>query len=98
MNLYLISQDANKGYDTYDSAVVAAESPEEAVKIYPCEGTIKFIWDEEVQNWYLLRADKSRVYRKNWTAWTSPKNVKAVLIGTAIRREAGCICASFNAG
>lgn len=30
MNLYLISQDVNNDYDTYDSAVVAAESEEEA--------------------------------------------------------------------
>lgn len=30
MNLYLISQDVNRSYDTYDSAVVAAESEEAA--------------------------------------------------------------------
>jgi len=35
MNLYFISQVENCGYDTYDSAVVRAESPEEAVKINP---------------------------------------------------------------
>lgn len=26
MNIYLISQDVNRGYDTYDSAIVLAES------------------------------------------------------------------------
>ena len=30
MNLYLISQEHNRNYDTYDSAVVAAESEEAA--------------------------------------------------------------------
>lgn len=30
MKLYLISQDLNNGYDTYDSAVVAARNEEEA--------------------------------------------------------------------
>ena len=35
MNLYLISQDVNNNYDTYDSAVVQAKSEEEARKIYP---------------------------------------------------------------
>jgi hypothetical protein len=35
MNLYLISQNVNYSYDTYDSAVVQAESEEEARKIYP---------------------------------------------------------------
>ena len=33
MNIYLISQETNKGYDTYDSAVVFAESEEEAMQI-----------------------------------------------------------------
>ena len=35
MNLYLISQDTNNDYDTYDSAVVAAESEDIAQTIHP---------------------------------------------------------------
>ena len=35
MNLYLISQDENTDYDTYDSAIVAAENDKEAVNIHP---------------------------------------------------------------
>ena len=35
MNLYLLSQGTNSGYDTYDSCVVAAETPEDAVTITP---------------------------------------------------------------
>ena len=35
MNLYLISQEVNNGYDTYDQAVVCAESAEKAVLISP---------------------------------------------------------------
>jgi hypothetical protein len=35
MNLYLISQDDRDDYDTYDSAVVAAETEEEARSINP---------------------------------------------------------------
>lgn len=35
MNLYLISQTENEDYDTYDSAVVAAETPEDAARIHP---------------------------------------------------------------
>lgn len=35
MNLYLISRQPNHNYDTYDSAVVAAETPETAVTIHP---------------------------------------------------------------
>jgi len=35
MKLYLISQDVNDDYDTFDSAVVVAENEEEAKKIHP---------------------------------------------------------------
>ena len=36
MKLWLISQSVNNDYDTYDAAVVAAETEEEAKKIHPC--------------------------------------------------------------
>ena len=35
MKLWLISQDVNNNYDTYDSAVVAAETEEEARVTFP---------------------------------------------------------------
>lgn len=35
MNLYLISQDVNNGFDTYDSAVVCADSEQEAQAVSP---------------------------------------------------------------
>lgn len=35
MNLYLLTQDVNVDWDTYDSVIVCAESEEEAVKIHP---------------------------------------------------------------
>lgn len=35
MNLYLIRQEINNGYETYDSAVVVAESTEDAAQIDP---------------------------------------------------------------
>ncbi len=35
MNLYLIYQNENNDYDTYDSVVVCAESEEEARDIHP---------------------------------------------------------------
>lgn len=42
MNLYKISQNVSQGYDKYDSAVVAAESEEQARNTHPT-GT----WDNE---------------------------------------------------
>jgi len=38
MNLWLISQTDVKGWDTFDSAVVAAETEEEAKLMYPGNG------------------------------------------------------------
>jgi len=35
MNLYLLTQDVELGYDTYDSVVVAALTEEQAKKIHP---------------------------------------------------------------
>lgn len=35
MNLYLIWQEENNDYDTYDSAIVCAKNGDEAVKIHP---------------------------------------------------------------
>lgn len=35
MNLYHISQSVNNGWDTYDSAVVAAETVEQAAATHP---------------------------------------------------------------
>jgi len=42
MKLFLISQDEDCGYDTYDSAVVAAETPEEASKMHPSGDNKRF--------------------------------------------------------
>jgi len=35
MNLYLLTQTVNNNYDTFDSAVVAAETEKEALRIHP---------------------------------------------------------------
>jgi len=45
LSLFLISQDENKGYDTYDSAVVVATTEEEARKIHPSGSQNKREWD-----------------------------------------------------
>jgi hypothetical protein len=49
MNLYLLTQEVNRGYDTYDSCVVAAESAEDARVIQPRE--IEFEPDENFSWW-----------------------------------------------
>jgi hypothetical protein len=52
MNLYLISQALNSNYDTYDAAVVAAETIEEARLTHPADTE----WDglaEKYVTWVL---------------------------------------------
>jgi hypothetical protein len=47
MNLYYLSQDDERGYDTYDSCIVAAETEEEARLIRPGYGD----WGERYGTW-----------------------------------------------
>ena len=85
MNLYRISQSENRNYDTYDSAVVAADSPEDAQGIHP--------GDYGEGEW-------TPAYHGQQGTWVWDKSkVTVELIGMAdpsIKR--GVILASFNAG
>jgi hypothetical protein len=86
MKLWLISQDINTGYDTYDSAVVAAEDEASAKLIHP-SGDRQMVW-----------RDTGHVDR-DYGAWTSKEHVQCRYLGEATSNvEAGVICASFNAG
>jgi len=82
MNLYLISQDVNNDYDTYDSAVVAADNEEAARMFHPglYEG---FDWNGVGGCGSWCDAKDVKV-----------EFIGIAKHGT-IR---GCICASFNAG
>lgn len=87
MNIYRISQTTHTGYDTYDSAVVIAESEENARWMHPEDGsciTEDITAGEDSYNWY----------------WTHPDNVIVELIGKASEQLNApiVICASFNAG
>lgn len=92
MHLYLISQSVNADYDTFDSAVVAAESAEEARKIHPSVG-----WDYEnhgpVSEWW-----NSKPSRLN--CWANRlEEVTVDYLGYSDHiTEAGVILASYNAG
>ncbi len=55
MKLWLISQDENRDYDTYDSAVVAAETEEEARSIHPGE------YGEGGKEYWVARPDQVKV-------------------------------------
>lgn len=85
MKLWLISQDTNSGYDTYDSAVVAAEDEAAAKLTHPSE--------------YSKEWKETGTEDRDYGAWTSKVNVKCRYIGEAAPDvKAGVVCASFNAG
>ncbi len=95
MNLYRISQNVNEGYDTYDSAVVAAESSDIAKLIHP-DGHYQWI----DRAWKAQRADLSWYEEgARYGSWTLPENVQVEHIGSAKEGTVeGVIVASFNAG
>ena len=96
MNLYLISQTENSGYDTFDSAVVAAPTPQEATEIHP----YGYLWanGEWTYPGGINSPSRGTPVRHDGT-WCSPSQVSATLIGAAKEGTSpGVILASFNAG
>ena len=47
MKLYLLNQIQNRGYDTYDACIVAAENEDAARLITPCPRE----WGDEFSTW-----------------------------------------------
>ena len=91
MNIYLITQNHNNGNDTYDKAVVIAESAEAAKIMLPTVVT------EDDRAWYIESYGESFPL---WTVigWADPEHVTVTLVGVAESTEAGIVCASFNSG
>ena len=86
MNLYLIRQNMNRDYDTYDSAVVIANSEEEAKTIHP-EG---YRWKDNKWRGGMFYSQRT---------WCHPEHVTVELIGTPTSGDVGdVLIASFNAG
>lgn len=84
MNLYKISQTVNNDWDTYDSAIVAAENEEEARKINPSIYVEGEWWNDDYTS-------------GSWCSTLEQVNVE--LIGIAKEgTKKGIIVASFNAG
>lgn len=105
MNLYLISQTERKGYDTYDSAVVAAQTPEEARLTHPREWE-PLLWCEALKSWetpenisyFYVYPDRHWCYdRGDWASHTSHVEVKLIGVASPSIKE-GVVCSSFNAG
>ena len=85
MKLYLISQTENGGYDTFDSAVVAAPDENAAKEMHPDGKLLKtsLDWKAETATWC-----------------HSKRKVKVEYLGIAVKgtKRGDIICRSFNAG
>jgi len=97
-NIYRISNEVNNDYDTYDSAIVVADSPEDAKLVHPssdAETKVKF-WDGR---WWFIDS-KGDAHEHYNSSWCLPADVGVELVGKAAKGfEPGTvICASFNAG
>lgn len=98
MKLWLISQSVNNNWDTFDSAVVAAETEEEARMTYPTHyaGVVADrFWDGST---WLFRGSNGTVHRLGYSCWTTPDNVTVEFLADGYDGPAGTVCASFNAG
>lgn len=83
LNLYRLTQTQRRGYDTYDSVIVAAKDEESAKKIHP---SVLTGWPEH-----------SLFCNRSWC--DNPEYVTVELIGSASTNiTEGVILASFNAG
>jgi hypothetical protein len=92
MKLWLISQSKVAGYDSYDSAVVAAETQEAAQLMHPGG----YVWRD--CGWGLQLTSGTWHIDNSFGDWPAFNDVTATLIGDAAEGVTGVICASFNAG
>ena len=93
--LFLVYQRENNDYDTYDSAVVAAYTIDEAKDIHPSNNH-----EESVTQMTAMAKDDTDGYMYELSSWAEIQHIKADYIGIAdIHITAGeIICSSFNAG
>lgn len=89
MKIWLISQDERQGYDTYDSAVVIAETEEEARMMSPC---VRFSFGPDDTEFY----DFTGCVRE-WAS--SPDKVTVKYLGEADSAlPKGSVCGSCSNG
>ncbi len=83
LNIYLLTQNDNNDYDTYDSIIVCAKNPIDAKSIDP--------YGEEYKNY------KESNFMTSWAKYKSA--IKCKKIGVADNKiKRGVVLASYNAG
>ena len=95
MKLWRIWQNENKGWDTFDSAVVAANTAEEARCTYPEKYGGNTHWNGS--KWSRQLRDGKVVDGSSY-CWTTPEYVSVEFLADGYDGPAGIVVASFNAG
>jgi hypothetical protein len=91
MNIYKIEQDIVNDYDTYDAAIVVAESEDDARTIHPGASAV----GKDGRLWVSELWEQSGV----WVYFKDIDKIRVTLIGVADpSQERGVILSSFNAG
>lgn len=95
MKLWLLEQNVNSGYDTYDSCVVAAEDESSAREIHP-NGDY---YEWKGNSWY-AKSYFGELKRATMYDWVDDLHeITVTYLGEAKEgTTSGVICASFNAG
>jgi len=103
MNLYLLTQNENIDYDTYDSMVIAAENEEDARYLSFVEAYI-FTKNKPInqpnctpiwRDYYMYTSIHSGV-DFTYADWAEHPSIR--LIATNTTEPEGVVCSSFNAG
>lgn len=111
--IYLLSQEENSGYDTYDSMVIIADSEKEAILLSYVQAYMLFNSEKiKLSKWFDLKDFKERytkldspfqgydlVESNGWGSWAMEEHITVTEIGVAnVGADSGVVCASFNAG
>lgn len=99
MKLWLIEQNENTNWDTFDSAVVTAKTAEDARNTYPeyeamVSSNTKWV---DGQGWRYFH-ENGIISNPGYSSWVLPENVRATYIGETELKEGLVVISSFNAG
>ena len=90
MNIYLVSQDVNGGYDTHSAMVVIAASEEAARLMHPSMDEESYMKLDEI--WWTPE-------KLQYSSWASPEQVTLKLLASDIGDVSSrVVLSSFHAG
>ena len=89
MNIYLISQTIVEGYDSYDSAVVVAETEDDARSIHPSEFVTHVtdgVWMGTYKGGKSI-GEEYKFHSYSWPTYSGIEDVKVEYLGKTIKER-----------